>query len=67
MTDRISPFLRRLVDRMAADGVPDPLLQRVTLATVIYDILEDAGEDVPADVLVLVDPPRPEREGVARG
>ena len=57
----INDALTALVDDLAAGDVPDPLQQRFTLAAIWYDLCRLAGEDVPAAVAAIVDPPRPVR------
>ncbi len=57
----INAILEALCDELAADGVPAPLAQSLTLAAVWYDLCRLAGEEPPAAVAALLDGP----EGVA--
>ena len=62
----INAALEALCAELAADGVPDPLAQRLTLAALWHDLAHLAGEDPPAAVAALVDAPldlaAPERD-----
>jgi len=55
----IERLLRELLAELLAAGVPAPLGQRLTLAAVWVDLARLAGEEVPADVLALLDGPAP--------
>ena len=54
----ITEALHALCAELAADGVPHPLAQPLTLAALWADLATIAGEDVPAAVAALVDEPR---------
>ncbi len=54
---RINDALHALCAELAADGVPHPLSQSLTLAALWHDLATIAGEDLPADVAVLVEAP----------
>ncbi len=55
----IERLLRELLAELLAAGVPAPLGQPLTLATVWADLARLAGEEPPADVLALLDGPAP--------
>ena len=54
---RINTILEALHDELAADGVPAPLGQSLTLAAVWCDLARLAGEEPPAAVAALLDQP----------
>ena len=51
----VNELLQALVDDLAAAGVPRPLGQPFTLASVWADLARLAGEEPPAAVVALVD------------
>ena len=51
----VNDALRALCDELAADGVPAPLAQPLTLASVWCDLGRLAGEEVPAAVVALLE------------
>ncbi len=53
----ITDALHALCAELAADGVPYPLGQSITLAALWSDLARLAGEDLPADVAALVEAP----------
>ncbi|MDP9374046.1 MAG: hypothetical protein M3Q65_16630 [Chloroflexota bacterium] len=53
----VTEALHALCAELAADGVPHPLAQPVTLAALWSDLVRLAGEDVPAAVRALVEAP----------
>ncbi len=55
----ITEALHTLCAELAADGVPDPLAQRLTLAALWHDLARLAGEEPPPDVRALVEAPAP--------
>ncbi len=55
----IERLLRDLLAELLAAGVPAPLGQPLTLAVVWADLARLAGEELPADVLALLDGPAP--------
>jgi hypothetical protein len=55
----IERLLRALLAELRAAGVPAPLGQPLTLAAVWADLARLAGEEMPADVLALLDGPAP--------
>ena len=55
----INDALHALADELAADGVPDPLAQPLTLALVWHDLCRLAGEPLPPEVAALVAAPMP--------
>ena len=57
----VNELLETLAGELAADGVPAPLGQSFTLASVWADLATIAGEDVPAAVAALL--ARPEGAG----
>lgn len=58
---RINTLLRVLIDELAADGVPDPLAQPLTLALVWADLARLAGEPLPPEVAAMIAAPMPLR------
>jgi len=56
---RLNALLRALVDELAADGVPDPLAQPLTLALVWADLARLAGEPLPPEVAAMIAAPVP--------
>jgi hypothetical protein len=59
----LNDCLTRMVDDLAREGIPEPLLQSFTLATVWYDLCIVAGEEPPLFIRTLIgdDAPRPHR------
>ncbi len=55
--ERMSQVVQELCDDLAADGVPRPLGQSFTLASIWFDLATIAGEEVPPDVVALLDAP----------
>ncbi len=55
----IERLLRELLAELIVAGVPAPLGQPLTLAAVWADLARLAREDLPADVLALLDGPAP--------
>lgn len=55
----INDTLAALADELAADGVPDPLAQPLTLATVWCDLCRLAGESTPPEVAAFLAAPMP--------
>ena len=53
----INVILAALRDELAADGVPAPLSQSLTLAAVWADLARLAGEEPPAAVVALLGTP----------
>lgn len=58
---RINALLRALVDELAADEMPDPLAQPLTLALVWADLARLAGEPLPPEVAAIIAAPVPLR------
>ncbi len=53
----LNVLMAALCAELAADGVPAPLAQPLTLAAVWFDLARLAGEEPPADVAALLDQP----------
>ncbi len=67
----IDDAMRALVAELGAGGVPAPLTQPFTLATVWDDLARLAGEPVPPEIAALLDgrdgdPARPSRASADR-
>ncbi len=60
MATTINDLMRALVDELAAEGVPAPLVESFTLAAVWLDLCRLAGETPPAEVLAVLDDGRVE-------
>jgi hypothetical protein len=57
----INDAMRALVAEMIADDVPDPLAQPLTLVVVWADLARIVGQQMPAEVVALIDAPVPLR------
>ena len=51
----INDLLHRLLDELAAEGIPEPLSTPFTLAALWLDLCRLAGEEPPAAVAALLD------------
>jgi hypothetical protein len=54
-TITINDLLYRLLDELAAEGIPAPLSAQFTLAALWLDLCRLAGEEPPAEVAALLD------------
>ena len=55
MDTTINDLLYRLLDELAAEGIPDPLSTPFTLASLWLDLCQLAGEEPPVAVATLLD------------
>ena len=55
----LNAILEALCDELAADGVPAPLAQSFSLATLWADLARLAGEEPPPAVVALLGTPEP--------
>ncbi len=53
----INSIMAALVDELAANEIPAPLTQPLTLGLIWLDLCRLAGEPVPADVAALAETP----------
>ena len=51
----INDVLNRLLDELAAEGIPNPWGESFTLAALWLDLCRLAGEEPPAEVAALLD------------
>ena len=52
----VTTLMTMLVAELAEEGIAAPLAQRFTLATIWTDLARLAGEELPAEALVIVGP-----------